>query len=76
MRASELCTVAKLNVADILQLGNDPAFYGVVSIERASTAPDATWRVRLQNLIGAGVVMLVRAGRDHVLIVPRTAVKG
>ena len=72
VRATQLCTVAHLEITDILQVGNDPAFYGIESIERSSLSPDATWRVRLRGLVGAGALLLVRGGREHLLIVPRT----
>ena len=73
VNATQLCTVAHLEITDILQVGNDPAFYGIVSIERSSPSPDATWRVRLRELAGARPLLLVRDGREHLLIVPRRA---
>jgi hypothetical protein len=64
--------VAELTRLDVLQLGNDPHFYKVQSVVRVMRGDEEIWRVSLHNLSGAGAVTLVRAARDHVLIVPRT----
>lgn len=72
MRATELRAVRKLTSADVLQLGNDPAFYNVVGIERSSDEPHARCKVTLRSADGLRGVMLVRAGHEQVLIVPCT----
>lgn len=71
MRATELLAVHLLVDTDILQLGNDPRFYRVMSSERSCVLPDSPFRVRLRSTDGAALATLVRAGREQVLIVPR-----
>lgn len=71
MRATELRAVHLLTPADIVQVGNDPRFFNVVGVERASDAPDARYRVTLRSLDDSTGVMLVRVGAEDVLAVPR-----
>lgn len=75
MRATELRAVRKLTSDDVLQLGNDPAFYNVVGIERSSDEPDARCKVALRSFDGLRGVMLVRAGHEQVLIVPPSRIR-
>jgi hypothetical protein len=71
MRATELRAVRTLTNADIVQLGNDPQFFNVVGVERTSDEPDARCEVTLRSFDGVTGVMLVRAGYERLLIVPR-----
>lgn len=61
-----------LATADILQLGNDPMLFRVVRLERSSELPDASFHVVLRSLDELSGAMLVRAGRELVLVVPRS----
>lgn len=66
MHATHLRAVHTLAGTDTLQLGNDPRFFRVVAVERASDAPDARFIVTLRDIHDA-TVTLVRGGREMVL---------
>lgn len=67
MHATHLRPVHTLGGADTLQLGNDPRFFRVVAVERASGEPDARFLVTLQATRDSSRVTLVREGKDLVL---------
>ena len=70
MNATELRPVFNLVVSDVLQVSNDVRFFRVVLVERSAT-PDGRYKVHLRSLDDTATVMLVRGGRETVLVVPR-----
>ena len=67
MHATHLRAVHTLGGTDTLQLGNDPRFFRVMTVERTSDQPDARFLVTLRDTLDACTVTLVRGGRELVL---------
>lgn len=67
--ATHLRAIDSLNGSDTLQLGNDPRFFRVMTVERTSAEPDARFKVTLRDIYDSSTVTLMRDGREMVLAV-------
>ncbi len=70
MNATELRPVFNLTTADVLQISNDIRFFRVALIEKGESAA-GRYKVHLRSLDGISTALLVRGGREMVLVVPR-----
>lgn len=71
MNATELRAVHKLTKADVLLSSSDRRLFRVTGIERRSDEPDARCKVFLRSLDETVTMIMVRAGRELVRVVPK-----